>query len=113
MSPLTYQLLHIIGAFLYVAIVFTAFANPPEGSKKKIHMAMGITSLVVLVAGFGLAAKYGYGFPGWMILKLVCWFALSATAGIALRQPAKSGTMRIVAVVLIAVTVYAAYARPF
>lgn len=113
MSPLVYQLLHIVGAFLYVACVFTAFTSPSESAKKRLHMLMGIIGLIVLVAGFGLVAKFGYGFPGWVMLKLGCWLGLSVTAVVALRNPAKVGQMRILAALLVAAAVYAVYVKPF
>jgi hypothetical protein len=76
-------------------------------------MSMGILALVVIVAGFGLTAKLDYGFPGWVIAKVLCWFGLAGTAGIALRDRGKAGWMRLIAIALVALAIYAGYAKPF
>ncbi len=113
MSFTFYQLLHVTAAFLYVAVVFSACATSKAGDRKLINLWMGITSLLVLVAGFGLLSKMGLGFDGWVIGKLVCWFGLSAVAGMAMRQPGKGGLLRIIAALLVGLVVYFVYRRPF
>ena len=61
----------------------------------------GIASLLVVISGGGLLAKlYPGQFPGWVIVKLVCWLGLSALAGIAYRRPHLRGTLATVALLL-------------
>jgi len=113
MNQLAYSLLHVLGVILLTAFTFQAFAAPTPANKKRVMMLTGILSLVVLVAGFGLLAKLGYGFPGWIVLKLVCWLGISAMAGIAFRAPAKAGLLTAATVVLLVIALYAVYFKPF
>jgi len=113
MSPLAYYLVHVVCAFLLVGVTFQAFAAPKPENRKRSMMLGGILSLLLLVAGFGLLAKLQLGMPGWIVLKLVAWIGLSALGGLAFRRPDKAGGLAVVAAVLIAVAVYAVYAKPF
>jgi len=113
MNQLVYSLLHVLGVILLTAFTFQAFAAPTPANKKRVMMMTGILSLIVVVAGFGLLAKLGYGFPGWIVVKLVCWLGLSAMAGMAFRAPTKAGVLTTVTVALLAIAVYAVYFKPF
>ena len=75
MDPLVYKLLHLAG----VMAVFMGLGIsllPETAFRKQGGLLHGIGLLVILVAGFGLIAKLKYGFPLWVILKLVIWLAL-------------------------------------
>lgn len=113
MSPATYSVLHVAAGFLLLAITFRAFAHPVPESKRSVLAWSGIASLVMLVAGFGLLAKLKYGFPGWIVVKLVCWLGLSALAGVAYRKPGSTGALTLVAALLVVVAIYMVYFRPF
>ncbi len=112
MSPIVYQILHVSSVLLLAGYTFYAFAAPPE-TRKKVLIVTGVASLLALVAGFGLQAKLHYGFPGWMIVKLVCWLGLSALAGLGYRRRAQAGTFALIAVVLTVTAVIMVYAKPF
>ena len=112
MSPIFYYILHVSSVLALTGYTFYAFAAPME-SRKRVMMISGITSLLVLVGGFGLQAKLGYGFPGWLIVKLVCWLGLSALAGFGFRRRAAAGTFALVAIALVIVAVVMVYAKPF
>jgi hypothetical protein len=113
MSPLTYQLLHVISVFLLVGLTFQACAAPHPERRKKIMMGSGILGLVALVAGFGLSARLGYGFPVWMMIKTACWLGISAIAGIAFRKPESAGKLGLLASVLVIVAIAMVYVKPF
>lgn len=113
MSPVIYYVLHVGAAFVLFGVTFRAFARPEPETRRGVMISSGVASLVMFVAGFGLLAKLGYGFPGWVVLKLVCWLALSALAGIAYRQPQKAGALGFVAAIVMLVAVVAVYAKPF
>ena len=66
-----------------------------------------------LVGGFGLQAKLQTGWPGWFVVKLVCWLGLSALAGIGYKRRGAAGTLAIVAVALVATAVVMVYTKPF
>src|SRR5215204_2822532 len=97
MSPTFYYILHVISVLVLTGYTFYAFAAAPE-TRKRVMMITGIASLLALIAGFGLQAKLNYGFPGWLIVKLVCWLGLSALAGFGYRRRAAAGTLALVAV---------------
>ncbi len=107
-----YQVLHVVSMILLTAFIFQAFANPDPKNKKRTMMITGILSLLMLVGGFGALAVMKLGFPTWIIIKLVCWTALSAMAGIAYRKPEKIPALTGVTIVLILVAVSTVYFRP-
>ena len=112
MSPNFYYILHVLSILVLTAYTFYAFAAPAE-TRKRVMMITGIASVLALVGGFGLQAKLNYGFPGWLIVKLVCWLGLSALAGFGYRRRGAAGTLALVAVALIAVAVVMVYLKPF
>jgi len=113
MSPQIYHVLHVLGLLLLAGFTFSAFAAPTPDRRKKSAMLTGILSAVVLISGFGLQAKLGTGWPGWLIVKLVCFLVVAAMAGRVFKMPSAAGTMRMAAIVLFAVAVAMVYIRPF
>jgi hypothetical protein len=112
MNVLVYYILHVISVLVLTGYTFYAFAAAPE-TRKRVMMITGIASLLALIAGFGLQAKLNYGFPGWLIVKLVCWLGLSALAGFGYRRRGAAGTLALVAVVLAGIAVVMVYTKPF
>ena len=112
MSPAFYSILHVLSLFALAGGIFYGFAGAPD-TRKKVMMITGIASLLVLVSGFGLQAKLQYGFPGWLIVKLVVWLAVSALAGIGYRKREKAGVFMVVMGALLLTSLVMVYARPF
>ena len=112
MSPNFYSILHVVSVLLLTGSTFYAFGGPAD-TRKRALMWSGIASVLALVGGFGLQAKLGYGFPGWLIVKLVCWLGLSALVGMGYRRRESAGTLMIVAVLLVIVAVVMVYTKPF
>ena len=112
MSPTFYYILHVSSVLVLTAYTFYAFAAPLE-TRKRVMMITGIASLLALVGGFGLQAKLGYGFPGWIIVKLVCWLGISALAGVGYRRRGAVGTLALVAIALLIIAVVMVYLKPF
>ena len=112
MSPIFYYILHVSSVLVLTAYTFYAFAAPLE-TRKRVMMITGIASLLALVGGFGLQAKLGYGFPGWIIVKLVCWLGISALAGVGYRRRGAVGTLALVAIALVIIAVVMVYLKPF
>jgi hypothetical protein len=86
-----YPILHIAGILFLTGTVFAVFGGAPDSRRKLIMMVGGILSLLVLVSGFGLAARkldppYPAGLPLWLWVKVICWLWLSAVAGLAYRR---------------------------
>ena len=112
MNVIVYYILHVVSVLVLTGYTFYAFAAPAE-TRKGVMMVTGFASLLALVGGFGLQAKLGYGFPGWLIVKLVCWLGLSALAGFGYRRRGAAGTLAIIAVTLATVAVVMVYTKPF
>ena len=112
MSPTFYHILHVSSLLALLGYTFYAFAAPAE-TRKRVLMITGVTSLLMLVSGFGLLSKLHLGFPGWVIVKLVCWLGLSALAGMAYKRRAQAGVFMIVALVLAITAVVMVYLKPF
>lgn len=112
MSPTVYYIIHVISLLALFGGTFYAFAAPAE-TKKKTLMVTGIASLLMLISGVGLLHKLGYGFPGWAIVKLVCWLGLSALGGIGYRRRGCPCVLKAIALVLAAVAVVVVYTKPF
>jgi len=107
-----YQFLHVASMVFLVSLVFLSLADPAPERKRKRMALIGSCALVMLVAGFGMAAVMKVGFPWWVGVKLVCWVGLMAIASLAYRMPQKAGTLRVVAIALIAVAVATVYFKP-
>jgi hypothetical protein len=113
MDPRFFHIIHVLAAFVLVGLTFVAFANPLPQLRRKVLMASGISSLFVIIAGFGLAGLLKYGFPVWILVKIVCWLGLSAMAGIAYRQPKKIPMLAGITLGLLVIALYMVYLRPF
>lgn len=113
MSPIVYQIIHVVSLLVLTGYTFYAFAAPAE-TRKKVLMVTGIASLLMLISGFGLISKlYSNNFAGWMIVKIVCWLGLSALAGVGYRRRQKAKVFASVALALVFVAVYMVYTKPF
>ena len=110
-----YHVLHVTAIILMTAITFQSCADPDEGKKRKRMMLGGIAAFIAFVAGFGLLAKAepAIGWPGWVIVKLICLLGIAALSGAVYRSPSKGGTFSLITAVLVAVAVYCVYYRPF
>lgn len=96
MSYAVYKVLHLLG----ILAVFTSLgaaamlalrsgtaADEDRPVKKVLMIVHGLGLIVVIVAGFGLAARRGLlvngmgGFPAWIYGKIAIWLVLGAAVG--------------------------------
>jgi hypothetical protein len=112
MSPVVYSILHVISILVLTGYTFYAFGAPAD-TKKRVMIITGFASLLALVAGFGLQAKLNVGWPGWLIVKILCWLGLSALAGFGYRRRGAAGTLAVVTIVLVTIAVVMVYTKPF
>lgn len=112
MNPAIYSVLHVASIILLTGWTFYAFAAPPE-SKKKVMMITGVLSLFAAVGAFGLQARLHVGWPGWLIVKIFCWLALSSLAGFGYRKRESAGMLAAIVAVIVIIAVTMVYTRPF
>lgn len=112
MSPTFYHILHVFSVLAMTGFTFYAFAADPATRKRTLALS-GVASLLALVAGFGLQAKLSVGFPGWLIVKIVCWLGLAALTGIGYRRRGAAAALSLVTLVLVFIAVLMVYLKPF
>jgi hypothetical protein len=112
MDANVYHVMHVGGALLLTGFTFRAFAAPPESRKSTMALA-GIFSLATLVGGFGLVAKLGLDYSGWVLAKMGCWLALAILGGLGYRMEAVRGLLSLLAMAVVLAAVYFVYFRPF
>ena len=76
-----YQILHLTGVFMvFLAygglIVRSALGSDHKGIKRMGAITSGIGLLLMLVGGFGLLAVMDFGWPLWVIVKMIIWVIL-------------------------------------
>ena len=108
-----YNFLHLVGVILLVGFTFYAFSGPSIKTKKWVLTLSGLASLVVLVSGFGMLAQADMGFPGWMLVKVVTWLAISAFGGVAYRKQGLNGILMLISIILVIGAVWAVMYKPF
>ncbi len=112
MSLNTYLVLHLSSIIVLLGYTFYAFAAPSE-TRKRVMMITGVATLLILVTGFGMLHRLQLGFPGWAIVKLVCWLGLSAMGGLAYRRRAQADLFMMITFVLAITAVAMVFVRPF
>jgi len=118
MSPNIYKILHVTGALLIFlslggAVVRASLANADAPIKKLIGITNGVGLLLSLVAGFGLLAKLGLGFPGWVMAKMVIWLMLGGLLAVMNRRSDLGQMFWFGAIALGVLAAYFAIAKPF
>jgi hypothetical protein len=74
-----YNFIHILGLILVVYSFGIAFLRSTGQDKRKWPMMInGIGLALILLGGFGMAARLGYttGFPTWVLFKIGFWVVL-------------------------------------
>lgn len=90
----TYKLIHLLGViFLFVSLggYLTLSSTKTHVSRKLIAFTHGIALVVILVAGFGLLARLGFGafqsWPFWVWVKFFIWLILAVIVILIRRMP--------------------------
>ena len=82
-----YQIAHLFSVILLAGVTFAALAAPRPENRRLALMGSGIAAAVALVSGFGMLGIGGFGFPGWVFVKIAAWIVLAALTGLAFRRP--------------------------
>lgn len=105
-----YKVLHIVSVIL-VLLGLTAWLYSGKRSFSILH---GVALLLVLVSGFGLAARLGMmsGLPGWVWVKLTVWVLLGAAAVFVKKKTLAPGIQVFLWIVLASVAICMAVYKP-
>lgn len=121
MSYEFYKVLHLAGLFLLfsgLAGILAARMIVPEipaRPRRLFFLAHGLGLLIMIVAGFGLAARLGYmqSFPLWLWAKIVIWLILGGGIALAKRRGHVGGPLLTLFVGLGATAAWLAVMKPF
>lgn len=122
MSVDFYKIMHIIGLAAIIASLGGAAVNAINGGTRDTNKARaliaathGIGLLLMLVGGFGMAAKLGFmsALPGWIHAKLTLWLIIGALLMVPLRAPQLSKGLWFVIPVLAGLGAWLGLAKPF
>ncbi len=113
MNHQLFILIHVTTVILLSSVTFAAFAAPNPDNRRTFLMISGVLSLLVFLTGFGVMGMMGLGFPGWAIVKVVCWLVLSGLTGMAFRMTGQIRMLATVAVVAIVIAVAMVTYKPF
>ena len=112
-----YKVLHIIAILALVSGLITLLVLPPAthaGHRRIAHVVTGLAALFALVSGFGLHARLGGVWQGWVVTKILVWMALLGVLVQFRRGPAASpATPWLLALPIAAVAIFMAIYKPF
>mgnify|MGYP003495034197 CR=1 FL=1 len=108
-----YKILHFSGIILTLTALtgylFYLVQNKINEKRKFFAILHGVGVLIILVSGFGLAARLGYmqQLPNWIYIKLAIWLCLGGAIALVKRQvfsPMVSYTLIVTLSILAAIT---------
>jgi hypothetical protein len=121
MSYEFYKIVHLIGLMLLFfglsgALTLKMAGAPFQGTVKKMaFITHGIGLALLLIAGFGMAARMGMmgNLPGWVYAKLCVWLVLGGSIALAKRKGQIGWPLMILFVGLGATAAWLAIMKPF
>ena len=118
MSPTVYKILHIFGIVMaFVALggltMQSLLGNDDRRGRKLVGIAHGVALVIILISGFGLMAKLGYGYTHlWFYLKLGIWLLVGGLIALIRRMPGRAGLFWWSLPVLGAFAAWVAFMKP-
>jgi|SRR6185312_9168592 len=121
MSFETYKIIHMLGlAFLMLGLggvlfAFATSATVPAKVKMIGFATHGLGLLLIIVSGFGMAARLGFmqGLPGWLYGKLAIWVLLALGVSVAKRKASSAGLITFCFAALVGIAAWLAITKPF
>ena len=116
-----YKVLHIFGLLLtfsglagIIAISINQ-SSVAAGARKFIYISHGVGLVILLVAGFGLAARLNLlasGIPTWIWIKLVIWLLIGGIVTLIKRKPQHAWKLYVFVLLLGTCAAYLAVNKP-
>ena len=118
MSYEFYKILHVVGVLMVFAsigatLVKASLKDTSSTFKKEIGITHGVGLLLALVAGFGIIAKLGLAFNGWVIAKILIWLFFGGVTAIATRKPELAKPLWFISILIGILAAYLAIYKPF
>jgi hypothetical protein len=117
MSLLFYKSLHVLAVvYLFAAVgaaCFHAASGGAKGGGKVLSVLHGLSLVVLLVSGFGMIARLGVGFPGWVWAKVVIWLLMGGAMALPYRSPKMARMLLLLLPLLGGIAGWLALAKPF
>jgi len=113
MSVALFHVLHLFSLFFLVGILMAALAAPLPENRRKFLKWSGISAGVVALTGFGMLGMMQLGWPGWALVKIVCWLIIAGMVGQPFRHPEKAREMTFLSAGVIALALLMVYFKPF
>ncbi len=119
MTYQAYKVLHLLGVFMIFFGLGAQLLRAQIGeaahsiSKGVVGALHGVGLIFALVGGFGLVAKLGIGFPGWVWAKVIIWIFLAAVTAIIKRAAGMRAALWFALPILGMVAAYLAIYKPF
>ncbi len=117
MSYQFYNFLHLVGmtGLLtgYGALLARAVLAP-ENKPIRVWGAIlsGLGLVLLLVAGFGMQAKGGWGWPLWLLLKIVIWIVLGFLLSVINKRPEYNKGLWALVLALVVVVLWLGQYKP-
>ncbi|MCH7681115.1 hypothetical protein IID10_17410 [candidate division KSB1 bacterium] len=113
-----YKILHlaaILMIFLSIGGMIALAQAKVAGAaaNKMMSMLHGTGLLIALIAGFGIMAKIGLDFDGWVIGKLIIWVVFGGLMVLIKRKPEMSTVWAGLSIALGILATYLAVIKPF
>lgn len=119
MSYQFYKLMHFVGIFLlfigFGVILVNALLSTPTKTRLLGIISHGIGLVLILVGGFGMAARLGLvqGLPTWIYVKIAIWLVLGLAYSLFKRLPKLYLAWTSLTVILALAAAYTALFKPF
>lgn len=105
-------IVHLACIFTLLGVTFYAFGAAPE-TKKPVMIISGLAAVGVLLTGGAMLGMAHMGFPGWAIVKLVCWLGIASMGGMAYRRRSQAVPFMVVVLALAVVAAAMVILKPF
>lgn len=86
MDAFAFKVIHLAGVIGLFTALGSIITSGKDGKNKLGGILHGISLILIFIGGFGMIGMLKYGFPWWVIVKLVIWLAMGAMLSVGKRE---------------------------